>query len=163
VLLIGNSGSGKTKLAEELAALTGLPLVHLDREYWRPGWREPTPEEWEDQVRELVSGDAWILDGNYSRTLDLRLSRADTAIFLDLPTLACIRGIAGRYLRWRGRTRPDLPDGCEEKIDLKFVRYVLAYRRSRRPRMLDRLSRFDGDVVVLHNRRDVRRYAQVCR
>ena len=158
MLVIGCGGSGKTRLARELADRHGLPLVHLDREYWRPGWREPAPEEWEARVRELVAGDAWILDGNYGGTLDLRLGRADTVVFLDVSTLACLRGVAVRYIRWRGRTRPDLPNGCEETIDLEFIRYVLAYRRTRRAGVLDRLGRFEGEVVVLRSRRDVRRY-----
>ena len=155
--MIGCAGSGKTRVARELADRTGLPLVHLDREYWRPGWIEPSTEDWEAQVRKLVAGDAWILDGNYGGTLELRLGRADTAVFLDLSTIACLCGIVSRYLEWRGRTRPDLPEGCEETIDLAFLRYVLAYRRTRRPRVLERLRRFDGEVIVLRSRRDARR------
>ncbi len=156
--MIGCAGSGKSTLARALSTNLGLPLVHLDLEYWRPGWIEPSTEEWEARVRELCKTEEWVIDGNYSRTLELRLERADTAIFLDLPTASCLLGIVRRFAHWRGRSRPDMPEGCSEKIDLEFVRYVLAYRRTRRPGMLARLARFDGDVVVLPGRRVARRY-----
>lgn len=158
MLVIGCGGSGKTKLALELAARTRLPLIHLDREYWRAGWAPPSPQEWEAKVQALVAADAWILDGNYGGTLKLRLRRADTVIFMDVPTATCLLGIAGRYLRWRGKERPDLPAGCAESIDLAFVRYVLRYRRTRRRRVLQQLRSFDGEVVVLSSRRAARRY-----
>lgn len=158
--MIGCGGSGKSTLARALSRNLGLPLVHLDYEYWGAGWVEPPKEEWAERVRTLCAADAWLMDGNYSGTLELRLARADTAIFLDLPTASCLLGILRRFLYWRGRTRPDLPEGCPESIDLEFVRYVLRYRRTRRPTMLARLARFDGEVVVLTSRRGARRYAE---
>jgi adenylate kinase family enzyme len=92
--------------------------------------------------------------------MELRLAHADTAIFLDLPTVSCVAGVLRRYFRWCGRTRPDLPEGCPESIDAKFLRYVLGYRRTRRAGVLERLARFDGDVVVLTSRRAARRYVE---
>ncbi len=163
VLVIGCGGAGKSRLARGLAGALDLPLIHLDREYWRPGWIEPTPSDWEKRVKELCAGQQWILDGNYGGTMELRLAHADTAILLDLPTTTCLLGVIGRRLRWRGRTRPDLPTGCPESLDLAFIRYVLAYRRTRRPVVLERLARFDGDVVVLTSRRSARRYAAAAR
>jgi adenylate kinase family enzyme len=160
VLVIGCGGSGKSTLARALSRKLGLPRVGLDREYWRPGWVEPPLEEWEARVRELCLAAEWVMDGNYGDTMELRLAHADTVIFLDLPTLSCLAGIVRRYLRWRGRTRPDMPAGCPEMIDAEFLRYVLGYRRTRRAAVLERLARFDGDVVVLTSRRAARRYAE---
>ena len=158
VLVVGSPGAGKTVLATRLAATLGLPLVHLDREFHRPGWVEPPLEEWVARVEELIAGEEWVLDGNYGSTMELRLSRADTAIFLDLPTATCVAGVLQRVLRWRGRTRPDMAEGCPEQLDGEFLRYTLRFRRDTRPRVVERLSRFDGDVVVLRSRRAVRRY-----
>lgn len=158
--MIGCAGSGKSTLARALSTKLGLPLVHLDREYWGTGWVEPSRDEWAERVRALCAADEWVIDGNYSRTLELRLERAETAIFLDLSTASCLLGIVSRFLRWRGRTRPDMPEGCSEKIDLEFIRYVLRYRRTRRPGVLERLAGFQGEVVVLTSRRAARRYAE---
>jgi len=99
------------------------------------------------------------MDGNYGGTMELRFEHADTAIFLDLPTASCLSGILRRFLRWRGRTRPDMPAGCPETSDVEFFRYELNYRRTRRAGVLRRLERFEGHVVVLTSRRAVRRYA----
>lgn len=145
-------------LATRLAAVLGLPLVHLDREFHRPGWVEPPREQWTARVEELIAGEEWVIDGNYGGTMELRLSRADTAIFLDLPTATCVAGVLGRIARWRGRTRPDVADGCPERFELEFLRYTLRFRRDTRPRVVERLSRFNGEVVVLRSRRAARRY-----
>lgn len=163
VLVIGCGGSGKTTLARQLAAKLGLPVVHLDKEFWRAGWVEPPAEEWEERVRRLAAADAWIMDGNYGGTMELRLQRADAVIFLDLATVNCLAPILSRYVRWRGKTRPDLPEGCPETIDLEFVRWVLSYRRTRRAGVLERLARFDGEIVVLRSRRAARRYLQTAK
>ena len=158
--MVGCGGSGKSTLARTLSRKLGLPLVHLDREYWRAGWIEPPPDEWQARVRELCAAEEWVIDGNYGDTMELRLARADTVVFLDLPTATCLLGIGGRFLRWRGRPRPDMAEGCPETITGEFLRYVLAYRRTRRARVLERLERFDGDVVVLRSRRAARRFAK---
>lgn len=156
--MIGCGGAGKSTLARSLSRRLGLPLVNLDREYWQPGWRQPSKEEWGVRVRKLCAAEEWVMDGNYGGTMELRLEHADTAIFLDLPTASCLFGILWRFLRWRGRTRPDMPAGCPETIDLEFLRYVVGYRRTRRAEVLQRLERFDGEIVVLTSRRAVRRY-----
>ncbi|HVX45156.1 MAG TPA: hypothetical protein VHC49_14800 [Mycobacteriales bacterium] len=103
------AGAGKSTLAGALAARTGLPIFHLDLYFWKPGWTEPAEAEWRENQRVLLAGDAWIADGNYHETLDLRLEYADTVVVLDLPWWLC----AGRALR-RGFHMPDgLPEGCE--------------------------------------------------
>jgi len=108
VIVTGMAGSGKSTLALALAARTGLPVIVLDVHFWKPGWVAPAEAEWREEQRALLAGDAWIADGNYPETLDLRLERADTAVFLDLPWWLC----AGRAFL-RGFRMPDeLPAGC---------------------------------------------------
>ena len=108
MVVTGLAGSGKSTLSIALAAKTGLPLIHLDLHYWKPGWTDPSDAEWREKQREVLAGDAWIADGNYHETLDLRLELADSIVVLDLPWWQC----SGRALR-RGFKMPgELPAGC---------------------------------------------------
>jgi adenylate kinase family enzyme len=118
---------------------TGLPVVHLDTLYWRPGWRETPRDEWAARVEELISGDAWVIDGNYSRTLDRRLAACDTVVFLDMPRALCLWRVFKRRLMFRNRARPDMNEGCREQLTWEFLRWVWTYPRERRPRVLEKL------------------------
>ena len=109
IVVTGLAGSGKSTLAVALAARTGLPVIHLDLSFWKPGWVAPSETEWRKEQRDVLAGDAWIADGNYHETLDLRLERADTVVVLDMAWWRC----SGRALL-RGFRMPDaLPEGCE--------------------------------------------------
>jgi adenylate kinase family enzyme len=108
VVVTGLAGSGKSTLAAALADKTGLPVIHLDLAFWKPGWVAPSETEWREKQRVVLAGDAWIADGNYHETLDLRIERADTVVVLDIPWWLC----SARALR-RGFKMPDqLPEGC---------------------------------------------------
>jgi hypothetical protein len=109
VLVDGMMGSGKSTFARSLAAKTGLPVIHLDLHYWKPGWVRPSDDEWRERQRALLAGEEWIIDGNYKETLSLRLERAQTVIVLDTPWWLC----ASRAFR-RGLRMPvgEMPEGC---------------------------------------------------
>jgi len=158
VLVLGCSGSGKTTISHILAAHTGLPVIHLDWHYWRPGWTEPPKEEWRAQVAALVRHPEWVMEGNFGGTLPERLAVADTAIVFDLPTWLCLWRVLKRLVLGYGRTRPDLAEGCPEQLDLKFLLYVLRFRRDHRPRLLAALEGFGGRVVMLRSPAEVRRF-----
>lgn len=136
VLVIGISGAGKSTFSRRLAERTGLPLIHLDREFWRPGWIVTPRPEWRAKVAELVERDTWIMDGNYGGSLDLRLPRADTVIWFDYPTLRCLRRVVWRIATTYGRVRPDLAPGCPEQVDLEFLRFVWDFNRKSRPQIV---------------------------
>src|SRR5688572_4725457 len=90
VLIIGSAGAGKSTLAQQLGAIVGLPVIHLDAHYWNAGWKETPQEEWKQRVAELLRRDAWIMDGNYGSTLRERVEAADTVILLDLSRVRCL-------------------------------------------------------------------------
>lgn len=161
VAVIGCGGSGKTTLANALAARLQIPIVHVDGHYWRTvgGQRvESTPEQWKVRHRELVAADAWIIDGMKLGVLDERLARADTVIYLDLPTHECLIGIVRRRLRYRGQICPEV--GVYDRINPDFVRWIWSFRRRQRPRLLAMLEGFDGQAIILRRRRDVRRFLE---
>jgi len=153
VLVIGAGGSGKTTLARRLGERTGLPLVHLDQLYWRAGWVPAKDEEWRAKVQEVASGDSWIMDGNYGGTLDIRLRKCDTVLFLDVPRIVCLWRVARRRLSYYGRTRPDLPAGCPERLTWQFLAWIWTYPERRRSDILERLAAIEGQkrVVILRS------------
>ncbi len=164
--MIGSGGAGKSTFARELAVVTGLPLVHLDRLYWRPGWT-PTPiDEWETVVREAIAAEQWVIDGNYGGTLALRLEVADTAVFLDVPRLVCLRRVVWRSLRHLGSTRDDMGPGCAEQVSLEFWRWVWSFPRRVRPDVLAQLVEFErrgGRAVTLRSDTEVRAFLAATR
>ncbi|HEX2203212.1 MAG TPA: DNA topology modulation protein [Longimicrobium sp.] len=157
VLVIGSGGAGKSTFAARLAARTGLPLVHLDALFWRPGWVQTPKEEWARVVDGIAARDRWIMDGNYSGTLDRRLAACDTVVFLDFPRAVCLWRVVKRRVRFHRRSRPDVPEGCDEKLDLEFLRWIWNYPRNRRPGVLTKLAalRPDQRAVVLRSDAEV--------
>jgi adenylate kinase family enzyme len=160
VLVIGSGGSGKTTFAKQLAAKTGLPAMHLDQLFWHPGWVKTPDEDWDRLIAEFCARDAWIMDGNYGRTLAPRLAAADTIIFLDLPRLVCTWRIVKRQLRYAGRTRPDAAPGCPERLTWEFLSWVWTYPSRRRPEIMQRLDalRATKRVFVLRSEREIQEF-----
>jgi adenylate kinase family enzyme len=160
VLVIGAGGAGKSTFAARLGQRTGLPVIHLDREYWQRGWIEPSREAWKATIGRLVAGERWILDGNFGGSMDLRLQACDTVVFLDMPRLTCIWRVLMRRLRHRGRARPDMTPGCNEKLSLDFLWWIWTYPAKRRPAVLARLQdlRADQEAVVLRSDADIEHF-----
>lgn len=162
VLVIGSSGAGKSTFSRTLGEATGLPVIHLDKLYWSPNWVEPPKDEWAQTVQAALRGTEWILDGNYSGTLEMRLKECDTVIFLDLPRLLCIYRIVKRFLKYHKTTRPDMGAGCEEKIDLKFLKFVWDYPNRSKPKV-ERLLRENQDqlnIVRLRTNAEVKEFLE---
>jgi adenylate kinase family enzyme len=154
IVILGNSGSGKSTLARLLGERLGVPVVHLDALFWQPGWVEPDNEAFRARVREAVSADSWVCEGNYSRrTFDLRLPRADLVIWLDTGRLTCLTRVIVRNLT--NRPRPDLPADCPEKLDrefLTFLSYVWNFERTSRPSLEAARLAIAPQVPVVHLR-----------
>ena len=160
IMIVGPAGSGKSTLARDLGAVLDLPVIHLDAHYWLPGWVEPPPDVWRERVRQLVLGETWIIDGNYSDTFDLRLAAADTIVFLDVPRHIYLGRVIVRSLRSFGRVRPDMAPGCRERLDVAFLRWVWTYPSQRRPAMMRRLEEVEGQmqIIWLRNASEVRAF-----
>ena len=158
VAVIGSGGAGKSVFSRELAIRTGLPVVHLDVEFWSRGWVPMDDSRWEARVRELVAADRWIIDGNYGGTMRIRFERADTVIFLDLPRVFCVVSALWRSLRYRRASRPDMTEGNRERLDPAFIKWIWNYPRTRRPGILRQLKLLPAttEVVRLTSRRAMR-------
>ena len=156
VLIIGSGGAGKSTLAKVLAERTGLPLIHLDRIYWQPGWVDTPREEWHATLRSLVSGERWIMDGNYRGTLELRVPYADTIVFLAFPRWLCIWRVLKRYVMYRNRTREDMGEGCPERLNWEFLVFLWRYPAEGIPKVMALLDAHpDKQVHILHSPREI--------
>lgn len=149
VLLIGPCGSGKSTLARELAPRMGLPLVHMDQLGWQAGWVETERDQLHARVAEVAAQDAWLIEGNYGSTLAPRLARADTVIYLDFPIRLCLWRLIRRIVTHRGRSRPDMPEGCPERFDAAFFWYVMNWNSGPRVRSEAKLAGYTGNLVRL--------------
>ncbi len=130
VVIIGGPGAGKSTLARRIHAITGLPLYHLDKLHWRPGWSPPPREEWLRQLAEIAARDVWIMDGGYDSTFPIRMPRADTVLWLDFPRRVCFPRILKRLVVNFGKVREDAAPGCPERLDFAFLNGSWTFNRT---------------------------------
>jgi len=165
ILVIGSSGAGKSTFARRLGEKTGLEVIHLDKLYWKPNWVETTDkDEWKKIVQKTLAGDAWIIDGNYSGTLEMRLEKCDTVIFLDLPPALCVYRILKRIAFHRPGGRPDMADGCDEKFDWEFIKWTWNYPARTKPKVEALLKRCENEktVISLKSKREIENFLLNC-
>ena len=158
VAIVGGGGSGKSRMAVLLGEATGIPVVHLDMQFWGPGWTPPPNAEWHAAVGRLIAEERWIMDGNFDGTMEERLDAADTIIFMDFHPLERLRGAIGRIIRNYGRARPDMAEGCLERLDLKFLWWV--YQFPQRAEVVRRIVRRRSGrrIAVLKSRAAMDRF-----
>ncbi|MDF1698782.1 MAG: hypothetical protein P1U56_23210, partial [Saprospiraceae bacterium] len=108
---------------------------------------------------DLAAKMEWIIDGNYGGTLDIRTQRADTIIYLDIPTITCLGRVIKRVWAHHGKVRPDMPEGCKERFDLDFLHYVATYNLIRRKGLLKKLDELKSDktIITIKNNSDIER------
>ena len=161
IVVIGSGGAGKSILVREMSRILGINVIHLDALFWKPGWVKTSKGKWEETQKKLVQQDNWIIDGNYGGTMDIRLEAADAIVFLDMSRVRCVWQVVKRVLQYRGRTRPDLADGCPEQLPSReFLQWIWNYPKERRPQILQKLEEYGKtrEVFVLHTPRQVRSF-----
>ena len=159
ILIIGCGGAGKSTLARQLGEKLGLPVIHLDKRWWKPGWVESTPEEFDEKLAAELEKPRWIMDGNFNRTMPQRLSKCDTVIYLDFSRFACLMGVLKRVLTTHGKVRPDMGEGCPERFDVDFLKWIWYYNPNNREKNYRLLNEAEGiETIVLKNRRAVTRF-----
>ena len=161
IILIGSGGAGKSTLAVELGRLLDLPVIHLDALFWQPGWQEMPRDEWNLLLGDLVKQDAWVMDGNYGGSMNIRLAACDTIIFLNFSRWICMYRLMKRVARHYGRTRPDLAEGCPEQLpDWPFIQWIWTFSSRKAPGILEKLRAYEGEktVVILRSPAEVKRF-----
>ena len=161
IVIIGCGGAGKSTLARQLSEKLNLPVVHLDKLWWKPGWVESTPEEFDGKLAVELEKPQWIMDGNFDRTIPARIAKCDTIIYLNFSRFACLLGVLKRVMTTHGKVRPDMGEGCPERFDLDFLKWVWDFNKNKREKNYRLLNEAEGkQTIVLKNRRMVKRFLQ---
>ena len=148
VMVIGCPGSGKSTFSRALSQITGLPLTHLDMLYWNADKTTVERSVFIERLSEVLQKDAWLIDGNYSSTMELRMQECDTVFFLDYPADICLQGVKDR----QGKPRPDMP-WVETEEDTEFLEYIQNFYKENRPQVLELLQKYSHKTIhVFQNR-----------
>lgn len=154
ILVLGCSGSGKSTFARKLHEIVGLPLIHLDRIWWKPDRTHITRSEFDVRLEEIISTDRWIIDGDYSRTYEKRMAACDMVFFLDFSEEVCMNGITQRV----GEKRPDIP-WVENTLDPELVRHVCDYHNDNRPVLYELFQKYrEKQILIFHTREEADGY-----
>ncbi len=149
IIVIGCPGSGKTTFAEKLKDKIGLPLFHLDAIWHKPDKTHISRDAFDARLSEILALDSWIIDGNYSRTIERRIAACDTIVLFDLPTDVCLEGAISRL----GKKRCDLP-WCETELDPKLKKEIESFRDTKLPEIYEFLNQYqNGKTIVIFKNR----------
>lgn len=158
ILILGCPGSGKSTLANKLSKKLNIKVYHLDKLWWRGNWENVSKEEFKYKLNEILKNKSFIIDGNYMSTIDMRISKCDTIIYLDFNTLFCLYRIIKRYFKNRGRVRDDMGGNCVEKLDLEFISYVFKFNRNYRDDIYSTIKNSKKDVIVFKSIRKLNKW-----
>lgn len=155
VIIIGCPGSGKSTFGRKLKCITGLPLYHLDMMYWNKDKTTVSKEIFMGRLQKTMSNSKWIIDGNYSNSMEMRLEECDTVFFLDYPTEVCLKGIESR----KGKMRSDMPWTENDDTDEEFINFVNSYNSESRPDVISLLEKYSSkNIIVFHSRAESEEY-----
>ena len=157
VIVIGCPGSGKTTFAEKLKDKTGLPLYYLDAIWHKPDKTHIPREEFDARLGEILSEDVWIIDGNYSRTIERRIAACDTVFLFDLPTEVCLAGAMSRV----GKERYEMP-WIETEFDPEFKKQIEEFPTTTLPAIYELLEKYnDRNITVFKSRKEADIYLKI--
>lgn len=155
VLILGCAGSGKSTFARKLKKIINIPIYHLDMIWHKPDKTNVTFEEFDNKLYEILKKEEWIIDGNYQRTLELRLKECDSIFLLDYPLDVCFEGATSRI----GKKRDDLPF-IEEDIDEEFKNHILNFSKNKLPNLYRLLDKYrnEKDIIIFKSRQEANAY-----
>ena len=155
VIVIGCPGSGKTTFALKLAEITGIPLYHLDAIWHKPDKTHIPREEFDGRIKEIFKTDEWIIDGNYKRTIEMRIKECDTVFLFELPVEVCIKGATQRI----GKKRYDMP-WIETELDSEFRQFIEDFPKDTLPYIYELIEmyKYEKQVIVFKSREEADGY-----
>ena len=149
VIIIGCPGSGKSTFAKALHKITNIPLFHLDKLFWNEDKTTVEKSVFLDKLLKIIQKNEWIVDGNYGSTMEIRMQKCDTVIFLDYPLDICLSGVNER----KGKPRSDLPWIESDELDPDFIEFIKNYKSQSRPQVIELLQKYSNkDIYIFSNR-----------
>ncbi|MDE5742139.1 MAG: adenylate kinase [Oscillospiraceae bacterium] len=156
IIVIGSPGAGKSTFSRQLRDITDLPLYHLDMINHKPDRTTVTREEFDSRLDEILRTDNWIIDGNYQRTIEMRLEKCDTVFLLDFPLDVCLAGAASRV----GKKREDMP-WIENELDEEFRQWIVDFPKEKLPEIYQMLDKYsEKNVIIFKSRQETDEYLQ---
>ena len=155
IIVIGPPGAGKSTFSRSLASIIKIPLVHLDNIFWKADGSHIDKAEFRDIVQKVMESDAWILDGDYSSTLEMRIKKCDTVFFLSYPKEICLEGIKARV----GKKREDLP-WIEKELDPEFMDWAENWEKNKLHILLSVIEKYKDtkQIIIFHGRSEADNY-----
>lgn len=155
VAVVGAPGAGKTTFCLKLSRKTGLPVYHIDQYFLeKPEYWVANKDEWIAFVKNIINKDSWIIDGNYSDTIEERFSRADTIVLLSATRIASYKGIVQRRLEYAIKARPGMPEGWKEKVNIKFLKFVWKFHSEKEKSIRELVYRSkDKNTLIFKSRK----------
>ena len=162
IMIIGSGGAGKSTLSKKLGQKLNIEVFHLDRFFWKPNWEQITDNELAEIQKELTKKEQWVIDGNYSNNIDIRLNEADTIIFIDLKNYLCVWRVFKRSILNYNKQRSDIGEGCLDKIDFAFLKWVWNYPKRSRPKIIEKLNKLEKlkKIYVLKSSFEVKKFIE---
>ena len=158
VIIIGCPGAGKSTFAKSLHTKTNLPLFHLDMLFWNNDKTHVSRELFDQRLNDILNQERWIIDGNYSRTLETRFQACDTVFFLDMPTNVCLNGVKKRI----GKSRDDMP-WTEQEFDVEFKEWIIDFPKKELPKIYSLIEKYhDKKVVIFKSYKEIKKYLNFC-
>ena len=161
ICIIGSGGAGKSTLSLRLSSILDIPVFHLDTLFWKPGWIETKRPEFVKKVTWVIdTNKKWIIEGNYRSTFHIRFDAADTIIFLDYNRNVCVRQSIKRYFMYRKKKRPDMTEGCYERLDYDYFKWIWGFPKKYRPGVLSVLNLVKDrrNVIILRDKKETERF-----
>lgn len=160
LMVIGCSCAGKSTFSQRLAKITGLPLTHLDRLYWKSGWIEEDKQIFKAKQKNIIMQESWIIDGNFRSTMEMRLEHAQIVYRFKIGTLACLQGYGKRLIQAKLKVkRTDITEGCEQRFDWDFLKFIAEFSRKQEKQTDETLKKYpDVKVITFHSRKQANLY-----
>lgn len=157
IIVIGCPGSGKSIFSKALHNCTGIPLYHLDMMFWNADKTTVEKSVFLDRLSAVLEKDEWIIDGNYSSTMELRMEKCDTVFFLDYPTDVCLDGVKER----RGKARDDIP-WIEYEEDIEFTEFIKSFNEQQKPKIIELLNKHSNkNIIVFTDRKQSEEFLKI--